>query len=75
MFIPALQVGVDGTRLGRGAGYFDRFLEHVPRYIDGGPRRIVVAYDHEVVDSVPHELHDAPFDMIATPTRLITTTE
>lgn len=75
MFIPALQVGVDGTRLGRGAGYFDRFLENVPRYIDGGPRRIVVAYDHEVVDSVPHELHDAPFDMIVTPTRLLTTIE
>lgn len=75
MFIPALQVGVDGTRLGRGAGYFDRFLETMPRHIDGGPLRIVIAYDHEVVDSVPHELHDAPFDMIATPTRLITATE
>ena len=74
LFIPAMQVGVDGSRLGRGAGYFDRALENVPLYRDGGPQRIVVAFDHEVVESVPHQLHDAIVDMVVTPTRIITVT-
>jgi 5-formyltetrahydrofolate cyclo-ligase len=74
LFIPAMQVGVDGSRLGRGAGYFDRALAKIPLYRDGGPQRIVVAFDHEVVDSVPHELHDAIVDMVVTPTRIITVT-
>ena len=72
MFIPALQVGLDGTRLGRGAGYYDRALGLLPRHKYDGPLRVAIAFDHEVVDSVPHEEHDAAIDMIATPTRLIT---
>lgn len=71
MFIPALQVGLDGTRLGRGAGYYDRALGLLPRHKYDGPLRIALAFDHEVVESVPHEACDAAIDMIATPTRLI----
>ncbi len=71
MFIPALQVGLDGTRLGRGAGYYDRALGLLPRHKYDGPLRVALAFDHEVVESVPHDACDAAIDVIATPTRLI----
>ena len=71
IIIPALRVGLDGSRLGRGAGYYDRALETLVSYKDGGPRRIVLVFDDEVDESVPCEPHDAPIDVIVTPTQLI----
>lgn len=71
LIIPALGAGLDGSRIGRGAGYYDRALENIPLQSDGGPIRIVVVFDDEVVESVPHEEHDQPVDIIVTPTRVI----
>jgi 5-formyltetrahydrofolate cyclo-ligase len=68
---PALRVGLDGSRLGRGAGYYDRALEMLVPYKIGGPRRIVLVFDDEVDESVPCEPHDAPIDLIVTPTQII----
>ena len=65
------RVGLDGTRLGRGAGYYDRALAAVPGAIKGGPLRIAVAFDDEVDDSVPHDAWDQPVDVIVTPTRIL----
>jgi 5-formyltetrahydrofolate cyclo-ligase len=61
--VPGLLAGRDGNRLGRGAGYYDRSL---------ALRRpagllAVVVFTDEVVDSVPHLAHDAPFDLALTP--------
>lgn len=67
LIIPAQRAGRDGTRLGRGAGYYDRALELLPTYSDGGPKRIVVVFDDEVDDSVPHDSWDQTMDVIVTP--------
>ena len=71
ILIPALRVGRDGSRLGRGAGYYDRALADIPNYETGGPIRICLVFDDEVDDSVPSESHDALIDVIVTPSRVI----
>lgn len=71
LIIPALGAGLDGSRIGRGAGYYDRALANIPLHHHGGPLRIVVVFDDEVYDSVPHEPHDQPVDVIVTPTKVI----
>lgn len=71
ILIPALRVGRDGTRLGRGAGYYDRALANVPSHADGGPIRICLVFDDEVDASVPSEPHDELVDVIVTPSQVI----
>jgi 5-formyltetrahydrofolate cyclo-ligase len=71
IIIPALRVGRDGSRLGRGAGYYDRALSNVPTYESGGPARICLAFEDEVEDSVPSEPHDALIDFIVTPGQVL----
>jgi 5-formyltetrahydrofolate cyclo-ligase len=71
ILIPALRVGRDGSRLGRGAGYYDRALANVPTHAAGGPIRICLVFDDEVDDSVPIEAHDAPIDVIVTPSQIL----
>lgn len=75
IIIPALRVGIDGSRLGRGAGYYDRALEKVPMHSEGGPLRICLVFDEDVDQTVPHEPHDAPVDVIVTPTQVIRISE
>jgi 5-formyltetrahydrofolate cyclo-ligase len=71
LIIPALAAGRDGSRLGRGAGYYDRFLEKIPTFMNGGPLRVTLVFDDEVFESVPHELHDQHVDIVVTPTEII----
>ena len=71
ILIPALRVGRDGSRLGRGAGYYDRALANVPAHSTGGPIRICLVFDDEVDESVPSEPHDALIDLIVTPSEVI----
>lgn len=61
-FVPALLVAVDGTRLGRGKGYYDAVLPALP------PRAPTVAllHDHEWVAQVPAEPHDVPVQAVLT---------
>lgn len=63
LLVPALAVGADGTRLGRGGGSYDRALARV------APATPVVALldDEEFVDSVPGEEHDRSVTGIITP--------
>jgi len=71
IIIPALRVGRDGSRLGRGAGYYDRALANVPTLKAGGPLRICLVFDDEVDDSVPSESHDELIDVIVTPSHVL----
>ena len=71
ILIPALRVGRDGSRLGRGAGYYDRALANIPLHEVGGPLRICIVFENEVDDSVPSEPHDALIDVIVTPGEVI----
>lgn len=72
MVIPALAVSPDGTRLGQGGGFYDTLLAGIPRYSDGGPVRIALVWDDEIVEDLPRDDHDEPVDMIATASRLVT---
>jgi 5-formyltetrahydrofolate cyclo-ligase len=68
LLIPALGVDTRGYRLGQGGGYYDRLLAQVPAYADGGPLRVAVVHDDEVLDLVPHDSHDQPVDAVLTAT-------
>jgi 5-formyltetrahydrofolate cyclo-ligase len=61
--VPALAVARDGTRLGRGAGYYDRALPLAR------PDALLVAvvFDEELVDELPAEEHDRPVSAVVTP--------
>ena len=63
VLVPALAVGRDGLRLGRGGGSYDRALARV------GERVPVIAllYDGELIDQVPAEPHDRPVSAVALP--------
>lgn len=52
--VPAVAVGRDGVRLGRGGGSYDRALARVRPDVPV----VALLYDGELVDSVPAEPHD-----------------
>ncbi len=61
--VPALAVARDGTRLGRGGGYYDRAL------LLARPDALLVAvvFDEELVDELPAGEHDRPVSAVVTP--------
>ena len=61
---PALSVDSHGNRLGRGGGFFDRYLEQFD-----GPVAAVV-YEHELVSTLPSEAHDKPVHYAVTPSKI-----
>ena len=54
VLVPGLLFDRRGGRLGRGKGYYDRFLASVP----AGTRRVGAALEKMVVDALPLEPHD-----------------
>jgi 5-formyltetrahydrofolate cyclo-ligase len=67
VLVPGLAVGRDGTRLGRGAGCYDRALARVP----AGTFVCILLNSEEVLDAVPRDDHDLPVGAVATETGLI----
>jgi 5-formyltetrahydrofolate cyclo-ligase len=65
ILIPAAAFDLRGYRLGRGRGFYDRLLASV------GGKKWGVAFDEQVVSTVPDEPHDVPLDCLVTPTRWI----
>ena len=61
--IPGVAFGLDGRRLGRGKGFYDRLLQSVSGAKCGS------AFDEQVVGEVPCGPHDICLDYILTPTR------
>jgi 5-formyltetrahydrofolate cyclo-ligase len=61
--VPGLGFSVDGGRLGRGKGYYDRLLAEVPGL------RCGVAFDCQVLRDLPLEPHDVRLNCLLTPTR------
>lgn len=60
-FVPGLAFTLDGVRLGRGAGFYDRLLESFRGRCFG------VAFDFQVLPHIPREGHDAGLDGVITP--------
>ncbi|MBZ6378752.1 5-formyltetrahydrofolate cyclo-ligase [Pacificimonas flava] len=69
LIVPLLAATAAGDRLGQGGGHYDRYLE---RRTKAGtrPRTIGLAWDCQLVDSLPTEPWDVPLDFLATPSRL-----
>jgi 5-formyltetrahydrofolate cyclo-ligase len=69
MFLPLLAFDRLGARLGRGGGFYDRYLEQIRRM--QSICAIGVAFDEQEVEKCPTESHDQPLDAIVTPSKLI----
>ncbi|QAY73350.1 5-formyltetrahydrofolate cyclo-ligase [Agromyces protaetiae] len=67
ILVPAAAIDATGMRLGWGRGYFDKTLGSMGKC----PPVYAVVFDHEVLDSVPREVHDQPVNGVVTPTRII----
>ena len=64
VFVPLLGFTAAGDRLGQGGGHYDRWLAAHPNTPAFG-----LAWDCQLVDSLPIEAHDHPLAAIVTPTR------
>ena len=58
--VPAVAYDRKGKRLGRGKGFYDRFLSHTKA------TKVGVGYDFQLVDELPVEPHDVPMDIVIT---------
>lgn len=63
--VPALAVDPNGFRLGRGGGYFDKYLANFK-----GPS-VALVFDGELVSTLPLEQHDIAVHYTITPTQTI----
>ena len=63
--IPGVAFTLDGRRLGRGKGFYDRLLTAF------GGIKCGVAFDEQIVAEIPLESHDIRVDWIVTPTRSV----
>lgn len=65
--IPGLGFDPSGRRLGRGAGFYDRWIESRLRFTE--PLTLVgVCFDEQIVERVPTDPHDQIMDLVQTPT-------
>jgi 5-formyltetrahydrofolate cyclo-ligase len=71
VLVPGVAFDEACQRLGMGGGFYDRLLAQTA----AGTLAIGLAFDKQVVASVPHEVHDAVMDAIVTPTRVLRRTE
>lgn len=60
VLVPGLAFGRDGRRLGRGAGYYDRFLAELEA------DKVGLTTSDRLRDDLPLESHDVPVDWVAT---------
>jgi 5-formyltetrahydrofolate cyclo-ligase len=58
--VPGIAFSQDGQRLGRGGGYFDRFLSR----LDKKTFRVGLAFDFQIVKNIPSLSHDEPVDLV-----------
>jgi 5-formyltetrahydrofolate cyclo-ligase len=61
--VPALAVAADGTRLGRGGGYYDRALAHART----DAVLVAAVFDEELLAAVPAGAHDRRVNAVVTP--------
>jgi len=65
--VPGIAFDRSGNRLGRGKGFYDMLLEGA----DGV--KIGIAYDCQIADAIPSEIHDIPMDYVVTESQIIAT--
>jgi 5-formyltetrahydrofolate cyclo-ligase len=65
ILVPGMAFDLDGNRLGRGQGFYDRLLENANGIKCG------VCHDFQLLEKIPAEPHDAKVNFILTPTRCV----
>ena len=58
--IPGVSFDRHGNRLGRGKGYYDRFLKKLNTF------KIGICFSFQISDEIPHDEHDIAMDEIWT---------
>jgi 5-formyltetrahydrofolate cyclo-ligase len=66
VLVPGLGFSLDGHRLGRGGGHYDATLAAMPR-----ATRIGVAFEAQLMPTLPREPHDASLDALVTEARTL----
>ncbi|HPD14072.1 MAG TPA: 5-formyltetrahydrofolate cyclo-ligase [Planctomycetota bacterium] len=62
VLVPARGYDREGNRIGRGGGYYDRYMAHPGFHAT----RCGIAFAAQILDSVPHDAHDLPVEMLVT---------
>ncbi len=62
VIVPGIAFERNGARLGRGKGYFDRFLSKLPNTV----KTIALGFDFQIKKSIPVSPHDIPVDLVIT---------
>lgn len=64
VLIPGRAFARDGSRLGRGGGYYDRFLSSLDRHVRDDLLLVGLSYRAQMLDELPVEGHDVGMDLI-----------
>lgn len=67
VIVPGVAFTPEGYRLGRGGGYYDRFLSQ----LKGHTYLIALAFEMQMIEKIPAEENDIPVDCIITEQRII----
>lgn len=66
VLVPGIAFDLEGHRIGYGFGYYDKFLNKVPKAV-----KIGLCFDFQIVEKIPKEEHDVPVDFIVTEERVV----
>lgn len=61
IFVPGIAFTRGGKRLGKGGGFYDKYLEKHP-----GHRTAALAYEFQIFSDLPSEFHDKQVDRVVT---------
>ena len=67
VIVPGIAFDEQGNRIGFGKGFYDTLLKKTKC------PKVALAYDFQIMQSIPCEKHDVPMDIIITEKRIITT--
>ncbi|MGQ9569345.1 MAG: 5-formyltetrahydrofolate cyclo-ligase [Thermodesulfovibrionales bacterium] len=65
--IPGIAFDYSGNRLGYGAGYYDILLSNIEKKVPF----VALAYEDQIIASIPSELHDVKVDIVVTDKRVL----
>lgn len=66
LLVPGLAFDRQGNRLGRGKGYYDRFLRKLP----AETCTLGLAFEEMVYEEIPHDENDSPVNKVITETHI-----
>lgn len=61
---PGLAFTMNGDRLGRGKGYYDKFFEKCKNQLKSFPYLIGLAYNEQIVSDIPTTENDVRLDLV-----------